>query len=307
MKVNSACLAAVLLWGSVSLAGEAAPRDAAGEIEYRKCISEGAKLLSEGEKDKALGRFRSACKLVPEAAEPYYWMALTYGDYRNFAEAADFAQKATLCTVKMEQEYLPWLVWGQSLMYLGRWDEARDKLEAADRLFPGDPIVVFNRARCYYHGAKNYSDALPLFKRAVDLIGRNRTGRFAPVYLRAKLYIGCCYMKSDMNLAAISVFEELLQLDPGNTEAQLRLGVAYRLEGRTAEAERALREVVKQEPKNYEAALQAGHFYLKEKKDPALAAIFLRLYLKYAPETHAWRKAVTDWLAAQKSESGGGE
>jgi tetratricopeptide (TPR) repeat protein len=188
----AAWLAAVVLAGLGLAAGESPAPAESEELVFRRKLAEGATFLEQATKSsraRALGCFKTALKMRPESAEAYYWIGLTYADLANHDFAARHAEKATLCDRNLAKA---WLLWGQSLMVLRQWDEAKAKLDKANELAPGDPLASFDLARCYYHGYNNMNDALYLFKETVRRIGEpRRAARLREVYVQAKLYQGC--------------------------------------------------------------------------------------------------------------------
>jgi len=292
-------VAGLLLFADAGAAAEQGKPDSgeeSEEMEFRRNLAEGAAFLEKGPESapRALGRFRVALKMRPDSAEAYYWIGLTYSDLGNFDMAAKNAEKATLCDRKLAKA---WLLWGQSLMYLARWEEAKAQLDQAHHLADDDPLVSFNLARCYYHGFGNMNDALYLFRETVKrLEDSHRSGRRARIYAQAKLYIGSCCLAKDMVLAAIGAFRDVVEMEPDNLDARYRLGVAYRLNDRVAEAETTLFSVVKQNPRHCEATLQLGHLYVVDRPNRRLAEHYLKAFLVLAPAEHPWRERVEQYL-----------
>ncbi len=279
-------------------------QDKADDYSFQRNLAEGAAFLAQGTKSslaRALGRFKIALKQRPESAKAYYWIALTYSDLQNHDLAAKHAEEATLCDHKMAQA---WLLWGQSLMFLGKWKLAKQKLDKAEQLSEDDPLVSFNLARCYYHGFGNTNDALYLFKETISRIGERRTTRqYAGLYLQAKLYVGTCCLAKDMTLAAVSAFKDVLRIDRNNAQAWFRLGMALRMSDRIAGAERALTYAIRLNNTDYAAMLQLGHLYVVDRPNKRLARYYLTLFLKYAPRDHAWRKRAKEYLEQQETKS----
>jgi len=288
--------ALLLVWIALSpalVAGEAAK---AGEEVFRRHLAAGAKSLALGTKEgqaNALAEFKEARKLRPESAEAHYWIGLTYSDYQNFAEAAAYADQA----VALDSRYAPaWLLWGQCLLYQHEWKEAKEKLEQAHRLDPQNPLVVFNRARCLFHGFDNRADALELFKEALRLEPLQPSAAIAPVFVQVRIYIGCCYLDKDMPAASIA-FREALRRDPRNAEARVRYAVAVRKDGRPDTAEKELKLVLERNPRHVEALLQLGHLYATDLPDREQARLILERFLEAAPADHPQLEPARAWLA----------
>lgn len=75
---------------------------------------------------------------------------------------------------------------------------------------------------------------------------------------------------------AVSGFQSVLELDPGNTNAYLGLGVTYDLLGQTEAAEKAFREAIDVSPQCWGCYNQFG--------------IFLNNHARYAEAARAWEK-----------------
>jgi tetratricopeptide (TPR) repeat protein len=286
------------------LTGAAYAADGSRENAFRRNLAEGAAFLKEGSKStqaRALGRFREALKLKPDSAEAYYWISLTFYDYENYNLAASNAEKATFLDPELGDA---WLLWGQCLMCLGKWEDAKEKLEKAHRLAPNNPLAAFNLARCYYHGFGNSQVALNLFRKVIDLSRSGNLPWLEDLATQARVYIGCCYLSKDMPEAAIVSFKDALHYSPTHLEARFRLGLAYRRAGRFEEAEKMWRAVLAAEPAHFETYLQLGHMYIADLPDADLSALHLKRFLQFAPENHPWRERVKKYLDGQGKKEG---
>lgn len=281
------------------------------ELAYRKDLASGAQFLRKKIYASAMGRFRAALNTKPESAEAYYWIGMTYSELTNYDLAARNAKNAVFHDERMTEA---WLLWGQCLMYLKEWGEARKKLEQAHSLEPDSIVTTFNLGRCYYHGLNDPKKAYRLFKKVLELGQSLRTtSKMVSMVHQARLYMGYCYQAKKMWPEAIIAFRDVVKWDPDNKDATFRLGVAFRQANRFDEAERTLLPLVKEELNDkatlkertlyMEACLQVGHLYLTGLHDKLKARYYLRRYLKYAPKDHNYREQTERFLEAKRNVS----
>lgn len=268
--------------------------------QYYLNLREGVALLKQKNHARAMARFKFAKKFRPESSEIYYWIGLTFSEMANYRSALTFAEKATVLN---PEDADGWLLWGQCLLYLQQWKEAKVKLDRAHRLAPKHPLVVFNIGRCYYHGLDNKAMALDFFRKVLKLPKHPKVSNQKALQTQTLMYAGCCYQAKDLPQAAIRVFQQALKLDPGLTEAYFRLGIAYRSTGKSADALKMFQETVQRNPDHYEAHLQLGHIYLMDLPDPELSRIHLERFYKKAPRDHAWRERVYNYYAEQAKKA----
>ncbi len=298
-------------------AGEAAP-DAETRQLFSEYLAEGAAALRRAHQNGwaryepnltyvaiADGRVRAALKLRPTSAEVYFWSGLILFDYGDYREAASRARSA----VELRDD-LPraWHLWGQSLLFLGRWEEAQQKLERAIRLYPEThperPLVFFNLGRCYYHGFGETAAARRFFMKAIEL---REAMPGAPDFPEARFYSGLCLLaRGDPALGPLAVraFREVYEAGHRDAETTLRLALAYRLEGRYDQAERFLLAVLQAEPNHYEAHLHLAHLYLTDLPDLVQARHHAEQFLADSPHDHPWRDPIMTLLLAKEEAAG---
>ncbi|MBN2712601.1 MAG: tetratricopeptide repeat protein [Planctomycetes bacterium] len=285
-----------------SASASAASKNDADEL-YERNIKEGAALLREGKHPQAIARFKFARKHKPEGAEVYYWLGLADSDLKQYVQAAANAEKATLLRKNMPEA---WLLWGQSLMYLHKWEDALSKLDQAHRMDPDNPLITFTIGRCYYHGYDNKNHALDFFKKTLSLGEHKKVANLDEIKQQARIYAGSCYLAKDLPQMAIKTYAEVLKRDKSNTEALFRIGLAYRSLEYYTDAAKAFQEVIKRDPQNFEAHLQLGHLYLTYLPDPELAKYHLiRFYNLVQPKTHPWRVKIYNYYVKKKEEGTG--
>lgn len=269
---------------------------ALSEADAQKCgefLHEGAQLLQNGNYPQALARFKSALKIAPENPECYYWIGLTYAESQNYATAAQQAEQAVSLNTKLGKA---WLLWGQSLMYMGKYPEAKEKLETAYRLEEHNYLAAFNLGRCYYHGfdEKHLNIALEYFRRARDL---NKN------YLPAVYYLALCQLAQKMYTLAAVTFRDVLLVEPKNIAARYHLGMTYRLDNQVEKAVREFLEVAKAAPDHYDAHLQLAHIFLIDLPNRERFLYHLKEFLETAPQDHEWYARAGDlWTRSQQQQ-----
>lgn len=262
------------------------------DFQMRKFIYEGSELLAAGETARALARFKSAQKIAPANPDCYYWIALAYSDLQNFGMAAKNAETAVGLN---DNQGKNWLLWGQSLLYDGRYEDAVKKLSKAFQLEPENYLAAFNLGRCYYHGFKNDDQhlvtAARFMKKALELNND---------YIPARYYLGCIYLDSGQLQLAQTYFNLVISRDPQNVDAHYRLGLAYRKDNHIAQAEREFQEALAIDPAHYESHLQLGHIYLFDKPNREKAIQHFTAFLESAPQDHPRREGVEKLLSRDK-------
>lgn len=258
------------------------------DYQMRKFIYEGSELLAAGETARALARFNSAKKIAPENPDCYYWIALAYSDLQNFGMAAKNAETAVGLN---DSQAKNWLLWGQSLLYDGKYEDAAQKLAKAFQLEPENYLAAFNLGRCYYYGFQKESQRLNIatrfFQKALDL---------NPDFVPARYYLGCVQLDAGQLLLAITSLRWVIARDPQNIDAYYRLGLAYRRDNHIAQAEKAFMDVLSIDPGHYESRLQLGHIYLIDKPSRENAIKNFNAFLELAPANHPWRTRIEDLL-----------
>ncbi len=289
------CLLAVFL-GVVALPGARAADTLSPDDDYqmRKFIYEGSELLATGDTARALARFNSAMKLAPENPDCYYWRALAYCDLQNFGMAEKNAETAVGLNANQARN---WLLWGQALLYEGKYEDATQKLEKAFRLEPNNYIAAYNLGRCYFHGFPDNNQRLNIatryFKKTTEL-----NDEFVP----ARYYLGCIYLESGQLQLAQTLLNWVIVRDPQNVDAHYRLALAFRRDNHIAQAEKEFMETLSLDPNHYESNLQLGHIYLIDKPSREKALQHFNAFLQLAPDKHPWRERIEDLLKRDREK-----
>lgn len=290
MSVRCSLLALLLLLGAMPGGWAAQSLSDEDDFKLRNFLYEGAEFLAAGETARALARFNSAKRIDPENAECYYWIALAYSDLQNYGVAARNAETAVSLNPEMARG---WLIWGQALLFEGKYEEARERLEKAFRLEPNNHLAAFNLGRCFYYGydGEKRSLAMRFFQRAWEL-----NEDFVP----ARYYIGCIQLEMGQLPLAIVSLRWVVTREPRNAAAHYRLGLAYRQDNHIARAENEFLEALAVDAGDYESHLQLGHIYLIEKPSRDKALQHFGEFLRLAPPEHSWRERIANLLARDR-------
>lgn len=300
---------------------------AANEATYRALMDEGIGLLKTGdieEVKRATAKFKSALRIEPESAEAYYWMGLCFSDRGIYMRAADNAKEATVYDDKMAEAYS---LWGQSLLYLKQWENARDTLEIALRLSPDDPIALYNLGRVHYHGFKDPTSALANFRTAWQRSQslRRENPDYAPLSIQSRLYMGLCEYDRGRSTGndlyynnAINAFQDVLKEQPTNYDAAMRLAMAYRKSNRASDSKILLDQIhtnlTNADPSVVdrhlfaEINLQLADLYLKDPvmKDRVWAVHHLRQFVAGTGESnHPALEPAKEFLSQYDPQAGG--
>lgn len=289
-----ALLLAVLLPGALRSGETLSPDD---DYQMRKFIYEGSELLAAGDTARALARFNSAMKLAPENPDCYYWRALAYCDLQNFGMAEKNAETAAGLNPNQARN---WLLWGQALLYEGKYEDAAQKLAKAFQLEPNNYLAAFNLGRCYYHGFADNNQRLNIatrfFKKTTEL-----NDDFVP----ARFYLGCIYLDAGQLQLAQTLFNWVISRDPQNIDAHYRLGLSFRRDNHIAQAEREFLETLTLDPNHFESNLQLGHIYLIDKPSREKALQNFNAFLQLAPDNHPWRARIEYLLKVDREKRRG--
>jgi serine/threonine-protein kinase len=176
---------------------------------------------------RARAALARALELDSTLAEAYVSMAALMatdwdwpGAVRHFARAVALAPN----DASARQWY------GESLIALGRTDDALAEMRRARALDPRSAIIASDLG-WFLLTARRYDDALPEFRAAIAL-----DGRFAHAYEG----LGCAYREMGRLDDAIAALRRAVALSPAGDVGRGYLGHALAVAGRAAEARRLL-------------------------------------------------------------------
>ena len=194
--------------------------------------------LESGRPGEALGVLRRGLEKLPGNYTiflAYISTLLQLGRYEEVIGATDRVQSFP----QAQNDPEIWNSLGAAFLGLGRFDEALDQLEKALSIDPDFPAALSNRGFALLLKARYEKNRLTL-DRAVDsfreAIAKNRS--YAPAYNG----LGAAYKTAGNTEAAISSWQQALQLDPGLDQVLYNLGFAYLEKGEKDRAREYLLE-----------------------------------------------------------------
>lgn len=219
-----------------------------------------------GDVKKAKDMLLKAIKFFPESETNYLSyvylnLSLIYYHLKNFDTAIEYAKKAIHINKNIETAYE---VWGRSLMYLGRLDEAeRIFLRLEDKIDRESPsyIKISNFDYRYFlaliqFNLGKYREAIENFKK-IDIIKKEEEN--------IDFHIGLSYYKlKEFNLA-ITYFQRALEKDPAHYDSWNNLGKIYIETGNYEKAKECCKRALDIR-EGEEAIFNLGYVYYQEKE-----------------------------------------
>src|SRR3990170_3246690 len=150
-----------------------------------------------------------------------------------------------------------------------RWREALDVADVGLRVFPNDPRLLETRGDALTNLGLR-PEALQAYEAALAIDPRDENVRQKIEEVRVDvpgLMSRALIASASGNYAhALSLFDDILEVEPGNVNALIGKAVAYRRSGKSAEALNCLDLVLSIQPGNVAALLNRGH-NLEEQDD----------------------------------------
>ncbi len=144
--------------------------------------------------------------------------------------------------------------------------DALDLLVKANKLAPDNPDILYLMAQISI-SQKYYEDATPLLEKALQI---------APGRPDLLSLLGESYFKSDKIDKSISVFKQLIEIQP-SVRAYSFLGLSYTYLGRFNEARESFERGLKLDPHNSFCQFQLGYIARMQGDSAAAEAIFLKV------------------------------
>ena len=202
-------LAVDLQWSGASAELAAATRLMPEEGKYR--LDYGRYLYeSGGDRETARFQLLEAARLLPSNPWPHVYLAILAFAGEEYESALEEAHTATV----LDQDlFWAWLWRGKALAAIGRLTEAEDCLRSAVRLVPerAEPHVELG---LFLRQALRLDDAISELEQAV---------RLAPNDLAYRFHLAGAYRAGDQTDEAARVYEQILEMDPGNAVAEQAL------------------------------------------------------------------------------------
>jgi tetratricopeptide (TPR) repeat protein len=208
--------------------------------------------------DEALGYYRAALALRPEAVAVHYNLGLALYGKGRLDEAIDHYQYA----VRLDPKHaLAHYTLGNALYAKGRLDEAIDHYEHTLRLDPKDAYAHNNLGVALK--AKGQLDE------AIDHL--HHSLRLNPEFVQAHYNLGLAlYVKGQLD-EAIGHYQQALRLDPTFAQAHYDLGLALQARGQLEEAIDHYQHALRLDPKHAQAHCALGNaLYAKGRLDEAI-------------------------------------
>ena len=199
----------------------------------------GASLFLMGRVDEAIGYFQQAIDMAPDYAVAHHDLGSALGEKRRLEEAIDHFREAIRLRPQRSAE--THICLGTALQELGRLDEAIDQLQEAIRLDPSESARAHSglAAALYYKG--RLDDAISHCQEAIRLDPKGSA--------RAHVTLGTALNASGRPDDAIGHFQVAIRLDPQvSATAHTNLGVVLRDNGRLDEAIGHFQEAIRLEP-----------------------------------------------------------
>ncbi len=230
---------------------EAALRHAVAEApqDWRYQMVLGDVIAAQKRGPEAIACYQQAIRLAPKEGVPY--LSLGKLQLEQAASPADIqaAQKNLLQSAALQPEIpLTYLLIGRSYIRQGRWTEAKEAMEHAERLAPADPDPVFDLVRIYRQlGDKADADsAVERHRRLRQFVQQKQALKEKAVTLKdqapqLRLQLARLCAANGDNAEALEQYHRYLELQPHDAAAQQELA---RLDSRITSAAQASQPVL---------------------------------------------------------------
>lgn len=263
----------------------------------------------------AANSFKTSCDLKSDFAPSRYNLGLTQKQLKNETAALDAFRK----TVQIDQNHdKAYLEQGRILASRGDYLGAIEAYKSALRVNSVNSAAARELGDAYYK-RKNYNDAIDSYQRALTMLSSGEEMTLTKYNLSTVLYdagrveeavkyakeaydskesvknkdskanivynYALMLDKTDKVSAAISVYAEVLKLNPNHTKTKINLGNMY-MSSNPPQLDQALtlfKEVYNTEPSNFEANNNLGTVYL-EKSDYLNSIKYYQNAMKLQPK-----------------------
>jgi tetratricopeptide (TPR) repeat protein len=245
----------MLLGQGVGRAQEKAAASRAGAI-----AEQAVTLEKQDEFSKAEAGWKSLVLLEPRNGQAYAHLGLLEARQEHYTEAIAHYRKAQVLAQAQGHE-IPELTLdlGLALFKSGEFQEAGKIFESDLRKHPhsADAQRLTSLAAMSEYGAHRYGAAIPYLKDAVAGDSRNLT---------LLLTLAHCYLWTKQLDATMSVYKQILEIDPNSAAADMIAGEALDEKGDNAGSVQQFREAVKANPREPNVHFGLAYLYWTQKR-----------------------------------------
>lgn len=230
--------------------------DQVKQISARVQTTLGEIALAEAKPDEAEKAFRRVIELNPQSARAHSGLAEIMFAASKPAEAIAEAKAAIAAG---EDRAATFTLLGVALVTTNKFDEAQPALDEALKREPKNALALLYRAEVFI--AKN---------RPVEAAADLRAALAIEPTTRTKLRLASLQAQAKQFTEAQALFQEVVTVEPDNTEARTGLTAIMIESGKGDEALSQLEQLIKAEPKRAVLRAQLGELYLPKNPEKAL-------------------------------------
>jgi protein O-mannosyl-transferase len=209
-------------------------------------INLGAALQVRGEREAAIGHFRSAIRFAPHVPKAHISLGAALAEGGDHAGAVAAYEEALRLDPRSALAYFDL---GTAQFRQGRFEVAQTALERALAL---DPLYARAQHQLgdVFARTQRWEAAITAYRRALAI---------APDLLASRVNLGIALESSGQRDAAIAEYRQAVQIEPDNASVHANLGAALAEAGKPREAATAFREALRLRPgwQQIEEALRA--------------------------------------------------
>lgn len=264
-------------------------KPAAPRVESAQTFTErGDVLLQAGAAEAALSAYEAALRLDAAYVPSLKGKAASYERMGNRAAALDMHRRILQID---RRDAVAARSAADVLIAERRWREALEVVDDALRLRPNDPGFLERRGDILTNLGRR-AEALGSYESALAMDPRNDNVRQKIEEVRVDvpgLMSRALIASASGNYPhALTLFDDILEVEPGNVNALIGKAVAYRRSHKPQEALNCLDLVLNLQPGNVAAILNRGHILLEEDDLDAALETFDRLVQLSPGDEEAW-------------------
>ena len=144
-----------------------------------------------GEKVNSISTFKDALKIYPEFSEAYYELYKITGEFEYLKRAIEYKSSF----------YLPYISYAEYFVKDKKYEDAKDYIDKAFKLFPYDYRIYYIKGRIKIKENDISKETLNFFKKSLE---------YNPGFIPAKYYTGKLYYLQNDILKSLDTFKEIL-------------------------------------------------------------------------------------------------